>query len=352
MLKKISCFLSMISLLGLLVAQAMALKDFFRALGIEQDTLFILAWTLIIGCSIRGTLKTRTGTEIALAIVLISILSAACFFSPQSPTQGISLFGPFQGMKSEFLDGFHSKFAAYLLMPCFFVFLEPEMAQTTLRLGSKRKISVAFVFSVIILLLASFIPVYYGIAGKAVGLGESTSGFMNTVRCATHPIVSSLCACALLFALVSGSASLLHSINSHLAKDLIKKEPTAKPRFLITLSWGWTLLLGMVALFFSYTNYSIGSLILESYELVVVCMLVPLVWAAFSRSAKEYSKLAAGLSMCFGALGFFLTRTIPITIFPEVFSIILSGLGFMLGIALSKKIAPSLLSKLSIARNN
>jgi len=143
-------------------------------------------------------------------------------------------------------------------------------------------------------------------------------------------------------ALVTASSTLIWSLNVHLVKDLAEQNQSKKKsKIILNFSWGWTILLGMLALAFSYYNVGIASLILESYELAVVCMFVPLVQAAFSRG-KEYPKLAAGLSMCFGGLGFFLCRFYEISYFPEVFSILLSWTGFMLGKSLSRhKIVPN-----------
>ncbi|MBS0635092.1 MAG: hypothetical protein JSR37_06485 [Verrucomicrobia bacterium] len=330
-LRKVSCFLSMASILGLLIAQAMALKDLFRALGVQHDTLFIGAWIAIVFFTIRGGFKTSNWTALFQAILLIAILGAACFLSPGSPTSSVSFIGSFSGIQSELQEGFNTKFSAYLLMPCLFMFLEPEMVRNSLQVRSKREISVAVIFSGIMLLLCSFIPVYFGIAGRELGMEESsTSGLMSTVCAATNPTVTICSACILMVALISGASTLIWSLNVHLVKDLA---PKTRSKLLFNFSWGWTILLGMIALMFSYFNFGIASLILESYQLAVVCMFVPLVQAACSKKG-EYSKLAAGLSMFFGAIGFCLCKFCDIAFFPELFSVLLSWAGFMLGKAL------------------
>jgi SSS family solute:Na+ symporter len=334
-LKKVSCFLSMASILGWPSAQAIALRELFRFLGLQQDIPFIVAWAAIVFFTVRGKLKTKGWITLMQAAVLLVFLSAACFFSPKSPTSSISLMGSFSGIETEFIEGFNSKLSAYLLMPCLFMFLEPEMVKSSLRVRSKRDISVAVLFSGIVLLLCSLIPVYLGIAGKINGSEESsTSEFMSTVGAGTNPIITICSACILLVALVSAASTLISSLNTHLLKDLSQNNSN----IILKFSWGWTLLLGMMALAFSYTDLTIGALILQSYELAVVCMFIPLVQAACARGDSDFPKLAAGLSMFFGAMGFCLCRVYEISFFPEVFSITLSWIGYMLGKWLSKPI--------------
>ncbi len=333
-LKKVSCFLSMASILGLLVAQAVALKDLFRAIGVKHDTLFIGAWVAIVFFTIQGRLKTKAWPALLQAILLLGVLGLACFFSPASPTIGFSFSGTFSGIETEIREGINSKLSAYLLMPCLFMFLEPEMVRSSMQVRSKREISVAVIFSGIVLLLCSFIPVYYGIAGKSLGMTESssTSGFISTVGAATNPTITICSACILMVALISGASTLIWSLNTHLLKDLAQKNQSKKKtQIMLKFSWGWTLLLGMMALAFSYMNLGMASLILESYELAVVCMFVPLVQAACARSDQEFPKLAAALAMCFGGIGFLVCKFYTIAFFPEVFSILLSWIGFEVG---------------------
>ncbi len=332
-LKKVSCILSIISVLGLLIAQATALKELFRALSLNHDTLFICAWIAIVFFAIRGRLKTKTWTGLLQAAVLLAVLGAACFLSPESPIKESSFLSSLSGMQTELREGVNSKLSAYLLMPCLFMFLEPEMVKSSLAVRSKKQVSVAVLFSGIILLICSFIPVYYGIAGRGLATQESsTSGFLHTVGAATNPAITLCSACILMIALISGASALIWSLNTHLVTDFPRKNPSSKQsKFMIKFSWGGTLMLGMAALGFSYMNLGLASLILESYELAVVCMFVPLVQAACSKSDSKYPKLAAALSMCFGALGFCLCKFYVITFFPEMFSILLSWVGFIIG---------------------
>jgi hypothetical protein len=275
----------------------------------------------IVFFTIRGRLKTKAWIALVQAALLLIILTAACFFSPKSPTSSVPLLGSFTS--SEIIDGFNSKLSAYLLMPCLFMFLEPEMIRSSLQVRSKREISVAVIFSGIILLICSLIPVYLGIAEKVMGSEESSaSGFISTVGAATNPVITICSACILMVAVISAASALIWSLNTHLLKDLSQKS-------MLKFSWGWTLFLGMMALALSYMNFGLATLILQSYELAVVCMFVPLVQAACSKN--DYPKLAAGLSMGFGAIGFCLCKYYEIGFFPEVFSISLSWIGFVLG---------------------
>ena len=90
-------------------------------------------------------------------------------------------------------------------------------------------------------------------------------------------------------------------------------------------------MLGVGALAGSYLTNSMSSLILDSYGLVVSCLLVPMVKAAFARNIESIPKYAAALSMVCGASAFCLCHIFSITLFPEILSIAISWIGFVLG---------------------
>jgi SSS family solute:Na+ symporter len=334
-LKKVASVLTLVSLLGLLIAHAAALRDFLHILGVEQELFFIVCWVVIVSTNVRSGLTVVMKSEMIQALILIALLGGAYFYSPQA----VSLFNSVEGFRESGFEGVDAKLTAYLLMPCFFVFFEPETIKASLATRSKREMSAAILISGIILIVVSFIPVYYSLVGKASGMAETTSGFVNVIGSATNQSFAMLCAGILLLVLVTGSSSILRSLAACVKGSFHTQKNSIK------LSWGWSFALGMSVLFFSYGAESLANIILNSYSIMVVCLLVPLVQAAFSRKPKEFPKGAAALSMLFGGIGFSACRILDINFLPEVFSIALSWIGFMIGTVYSKESEPLVFPK-------
>lgn len=332
-LKKASSFLLFAALLGLLIAQAMALKALLRTIGVERELFFIAVWMSIVFFSLKKNLGTTTSVEILQAVLILGILVAAYFFSPQSTASHLTFFSE---IEDDVFEGVNGKLSSYLLMPCFFVFFEPELIQNIPLAPSKRKILSAALFSGMILLIVSLVPAYCGLTGKSI----------PSVANAENSMLAMSCTCILLFAFAYRSSSLLRSITvrikeaftpPEISQSLFSPYPSGSAR-------RWTFVFGVVALIASYTERAIPDLIFTSYELVVVSLFVPLVKAAFSCCPTKISKEGATLSMLFGASSFCLCHLFSVTFFPEMLSLALSWIGFLAGEAISKRKQSLLLS--------
>jgi SSS family solute:Na+ symporter len=89
-----------------------------------------------------------------------------------------------------------------------------------------------------------------------------------------------------------------------------------------------TCLISIGALFFAFYFDNIVDLLIQSYELSVSCLFIPLVVALFR---KKGNFMAALIAMILGAMGFFLFRIYPIEFPREIASILLSTLGYIFG---------------------
>ncbi len=324
-LKKVSCFLLTTSLVGLLVAQAVALKELLEAMGIAHESVFIAIWLSIIFCTVYGAMKTAAWTEILQVILVVGVLSAAYFFSPASSYKGLSFLHTMQG---EAPEGFNDKLFSYLLVPCFVIFLEPELIQTIPASRSKRKIWTAALFAGLLVMILSLASVYCGMAGKHPVATQSEMS--APIGSAANPKLATCCTFLLLVAFACTSSSLLKSLSLKF-RELFSQSnyPKSEP-------WTRTLFLGIGVLLVSYiSTNNVSALILDSYRLVSACLLVPMVAAAFSRSPKEIPKTAAGMSMLFGACTFGICYVLGACCFTEIFSVAASWIGFLLGNRLS-----------------
>lgn len=328
-LKKMSSALLLASLLGLLIAQATALKDLLSAMGVASESIFITVWMAIVFFTVQGAIRSAAWTEILQVLFVLGVLGALYFFSPVSSSKELSFF---QGMGQEAFGKINA--ISYLLMPCLFVFLEIETIESIpLKVHSKRKVWTACLVSCLLLCILSLVPIYCGIASNPEN--RITSGEMlPMIGNAEHSLLATCCTALLLIAFVYSSSSLLQSLMTQL-KELFTHPRTREPAF--QLSWKWTLGLGVAALICSYLSKGVGCLVLDSYELVVVSLVVPLIQAAFSRSTKQISKLGAALSMALGATSFLFCRLLNVTFLPELISLALSWIGFFIGKTVSRK---------------
>ncbi|MBS0654291.1 MAG: hypothetical protein JSR46_00810 [Verrucomicrobia bacterium] len=320
-LKKASSLLLFVALLGLLIAQAMALKSLLKTIGIDQELFFIVIWMSIIFLALQRMQQTTARTDIFQAGLIIAVFSTAYFLS-HSPSSSTLLLSEVRDNVAQDID---SKLTSYLLMPCFFVFFEPKTIRNISFKISKSKTLTASLFSGLILFLISLVPAYCGMAGKAIE-AELTCGDIAPTSAVENTMLIKCCTYILLFALMCGILSLFRSLSARIK--------ASDPIFGTGV---WTLATGLVAFACSHIECRIPDLVFTSYELVVVCLFVPLVMAALSERATAISNLGAMLSMIFGATSFCLCHLFAVTFFPEMLSLAISWLGFIVGQRIAKR---------------
>ena len=89
-----------------------------------------------------------------------------------------------------------------------------------------------------------------------------------------------------------------------------------------------TSLISIGAIFFAFYFDNVVDLLIQSYELSVSCLFVPILMAYLERRGIL---LAAFIAMIFGAIGFFLFRVYPIEFPKEIVTILMSLLGYGCG---------------------
>jgi len=120
--------------------------------------------------------------------------------------------------------------------------------------------------------------------------------------------------------------SLIHSISSNLTQDFKLVSGSGKKQ--VALSKAVTLGIGFAALFVSSYFENIVGVLIQSYELSVVCLFVPVL---ASLLKKQSSSLPAALAISFGAASFILFRYIDAPLPREILELIASAIGFGLG---------------------
>lgn len=324
MLKKVTSILSMVSLFMVLVGQIVASSKFFVSLGISSTPLFVIFWTIVIIYTVQGGLKAVISTDVAQASVFITVF-LICFGY-------VFYYEPFVASipmpQVESLAKVSSKLAGWLLMPLFFIMVEQDIAQRCFAGASPKIVSRAALGAGICTLVVSMVPLFFGILAQTMQLEIPNGGsvLMSVIIETTNPFLSALVGCAVLAAMISTATALINAISSNLSSDF--KIVGSESKDSMKVVRGITLLISIASILFAFYFDNIVDILIQSYELSVSCLFVPIFIALFKREGNYISAL---LAIFFGALGFVMFRLYPIEFPKEVASILLSFLGFVSG---------------------
>lgn len=328
-LRKIASILSILSLFMILVAQIIASNKFLASLGFTSTPLFVLFWAVVIIYTTQGGLKAVISTDTLQAAFFSGIFALAfgliLFFEPTISAIQMPCLAQFGNVSS--------KLCGWLLMPLLFMVIEQDMGQRCFAGASAKIVSRASFVAGICTMLLCIIPVFLGTLAQVTGLEvpEGSSVLMAMIAKTTNPWITALVGCAVLAAIISTATSLINAISSNLSGDfqlsfLQKNAPLQTVK-------GITALISIAAIFFAFYFDSIVDLLIQSYELSVSCLFVPIFLALLK---KQGSFIAALLSIILGAAGFFLFRLYPIEFPKEIASIVLSLFGYGLGMIVAK----------------
>jgi len=323
-LKKFASILSVISLFMILVAQIIASKQFLISLGMSNVPLFIAFWAIVIVYTTQGGLKAVISTDVVQAAFFTCIF-LICFGFVLLTEPSVS------AIKLPTVDSFanvSSKLWGWLLMPLLFMIIEQDMGQRCFAGASPRIVSRASLIAGIITMIVCVVPVFFGSLAKTAGIEVPQGGsvLMAAIVKTTTPWMTALIGCAVLAAIISTATSLINAISSNLASDFelsfLRKMDSMK------IVRGITCVISIGAIFFAFYFDNIVDLLIQSYELSVSCIFIPILFALYKQKGNYVSAL---LAIFFGACGFVMFRFYSIDFPKEVTSILLSLCGFVLG---------------------
>jgi len=323
-LKKIASVLSMVSLFMILVGQIIASSKFLVSLGVSNTPLFIIFWAIVIVYTVQGGLKAVISTDLIQASLFITVflfcLGYVLYFEPAVASLQLPQIQDFQVVSP--------KLAGWLLMPLFFMVIEQDIAQRCFAGTSPKIVSRAAFSAGICTLIVSIVPLFFGVLAKSIQLEVPKGGsvLMSAIIETTNPILSSLVGCAILAAIVSTASALINAISSNLSNDFNIASSNSKGSLkLIRII---TSFISVAAILFAFFFDNIVDVMIQSYELSVSSLFIPIFVALFK---KQGNLISASLAMLFGAFGFVLFRMYPIEFPKEVASILLSLFGYVCG---------------------
>jgi SSS family solute:Na+ symporter len=323
-LKKAASLLSIVSLFMILVGQIIASSKFLVSLGISSTPLFVLFWMIVIFYTVQGGLKAVISTDLVQAI-LFSAVFLFCFGYVLYFEPGVSSTPLLQ---LENLSSVSSKLTGWLLMPLFFMVIEQDIAQRCFAGSSPKTVSRAAFAAGICTMILSIVPVFFGVLAYSMQLEIPTRGsvLMSAIIATTNPVLSALVGCAILAAIISTATALINAISSNLSSDF--NIGAVKSLSSISVVRWISCLISVAAILFAFYFDNIVDVLIQSYELSVSCLFIPVIVALFNKKGNVVS---AWLAMLGGAFGFVLFRIYPIEFPREVASILLSLFGYVCG---------------------
>ncbi|MEM1283479.1 MAG: sodium:solute symporter family protein [Chlamydiota bacterium] len=316
--------LSIVALFFILVAQGIAARLFFVAMGAENPAIFIIFWSVLVGYTVMGGLKAVVNTDILQALFIVTTLALA-FFSVDTSLVPVSLSIP----SAESIALSEIPWSSWLFMPLLFMLIEQDMGQRCFAAKNSRVISMSALTAGTVLLFSSIVAIYFGVVAREIGIEvtDNASVLIESIKALTNPFVATLFMVAIFLAVISTADSLLCSIASNLSCDFLVLQQSSDAQR-VRLSQLLTLITGISSLGIAYLFDNVVTVLMISYELSVCILFVPITAAVLS---KRPSRVGAYFSMTFGAAGFVIFRFLNLPVPKEMITICFSLLGYLIG---------------------
>jgi len=324
MLRQIASILSVISLFMVLVVQIIASNKFLVSMGLDNTLLFVVFWGIVIVYTAQGGLKAVISTDMVQALFFSAMFLLSLGFVLYTNPSISSLQLP----QLQNFEQVSSKLFGWLLMPLLFMVIEQDMGQRCFAGASPKIVSRASLFAGIGTMCVGVVPIFFGCLAKTMGLEVPSGGsvLMAAIAVTTNPLVTALVGCAVLAAVISTATSLINAISSNLSADF--KLSFLQGKDSMRMVQGMTCAISIAAIFFAFYFDNIVDVLIQTYELAVSCLFIPIFIALFRKQGNFWAAL---LSILFGFTGFFLFRIYPIDFPKEIASILLSLFGYVCG---------------------
>lgn len=336
-LKLFASLVSIISLWGILIAQIIASHQLFLSCGIQDPRWLICFWTMLIGYTMLGGLRSVIIIDTLQVIFILTIFSLVFYYA--LPADGASSFTWPMLMKMQNYY-FTKKYVLSSLLPvvfssALFSLIEQDLAQKFFAAKSAWTATIAAFLSSIIITLFACIPLYFGIFAKIknITVPAGVSPLLPFLEKISSELVYALIICALIAAIASTADSLLCAISSHIAQDFSKMLPSSRK---LLVSKIITLLTGAAALVVSfYMTNDIISILEQSYRFSISCLFIPTIIAYFTPNLLQGAAL---VSIAFGSISFIGVQLfLPHSILQDLIPLALSLLGYIIGAILAEK---------------
>lgn len=320
-LRKGASLLSILSLFMIFIGQLVASNKFMISLGLTETWVFLLFWGVVIAYTVLGGLKAVIATDVVQALFfLIIFLLALLLHTTPTSLQEV----PFSSETGALMTG-------WLVLPMLFACIGQDMGQRCFAADSPRTITRAAYSAALITFFTGLVPVYFGILAHRASLTipEGGSVFMAAMEQLTNPFVTALAACAVIAAIVSTADSLLNAISSNLTQDFRwPLRPLLAARIATTI-------IALSGLWASFYLENILGILLQSYELSLSMLFVPVMVALFQKQTPDaphmkIQRMSIWAACLAGGFSFFTLKYLPSSAIPkELLSLAISGTTYL-----------------------
>lgn len=338
-LKLIASAISIVSLLGILVAQIVASSTLFAGLHIADYELWLLAfWFMLVAYTMLGGLRSIMiidTMQVAFILLIFSFI-----FIKTAPISFAKLFsskllGKVQGY---FFSKNITLFSVLptLVTPILFSLIEQDLAQKFFAAKSKATATISAFLAAILITGFACIPMYLGIFAKYKGVKVAlgVSPLIPLLEKICSELVFALAICAIIAAIASTSNSILCAISSNITQDFSRFLPQKNSLFVAKIV---TAITGCTALFIAFAIESdVISVLEHSYRISIGALFIPTVIAYFTTT--HLNKMAATLSILFGLFSCIACMLyMPYSIYQDLLPLGMSLLGYLIGMLWSHK---------------
>ena len=334
-LKKFASFISIISLTGILISMAVSSRKFIKSIGIENEYILIIFWSILILYTVMGGMNAVVNTDILQVCILMIFLIIGLCVMLKTDLEGLKQVLKESDFKKEYILS-KNKLFGWIFIPVCFMLIEQDMAQRCFSGKSTKTVRYSCLIGAILIFFVSVISATFGIIARSIpnSIDNVKSIFLVSVINKTNPIISALVGCAILSAIISTADSILLAISSNICQDFNidnnEKKKIIKAKII-------TALIGIISLFGAFFFKNVLTVLVYSYELSVYCILVPLLTSTIFSNIK-FKSYTAWLSIFGGIIGFcifkFLFQSI---IFKEALMLLISISFFYLGFKIQNK---------------
>ena len=333
-LRKIASLLVTVTLCGILVGNMVASKSLLTSLGFQNNLFFISFWLFIIIYTMIGGLHAVVLTDLVQVLFIVLIFGGIVIYSLMNSTHNFFSLDALSTIQAQFAGHIPplSKLLTVLLMPALFALFEQDLAQIFFASRTKTVATVTAILTTIFMLIFGLVPIYLGMQAKLMGLAVATneSPLIPVVRAITGSIMVVMVASGILAAIASTADALLCAIGANITQDFSLSFLGLRP---LVESKVTTFAMGIIVLAASYLMPTdIISILVSSYEIPVSCLLIPILFAYFSKHVKKYAGIASVIGGTAGLI--FFSFIIP-TPWRSMYSILISLVCFGIGHAIS-----------------
>ena len=329
LLRKIASFLVTVTLCGILVGNIVASKLLLKSLDFQSDFFFISFWLFIIVYTMIGGLHAVVLTDLVQVSFIVLVFGGITIYSFATSSFDFFSLSSLESMQHQFTG--HLPDASHLLillaMPALFALFEQDLAQIFFASKTKTVATATAIITTIFMLIFGLIPIYFGMQAKLMGIATTghASPLISVIRAVAGSFMAIMAVSGILAAIASTADALLCAIGANITQDFSLSFLGFTP---LIESKVTTFTMGIVMLATSYIMPTdIIYILTSSYQIPVSCLLIPILFAYFAKTARKYAGFG---SIIGGAIGLVLFYMMPIPFYP-LYTLGLSFVGFVVG---------------------